>query len=102
MKTKSRIVLICLFGFPLFLASCQSKVKEDTEALHETTDNKVSQVGTLSATQGNAPSVGAMCPRVIQIRHHAESDGINTLNSIFLKNNSLIVSTAVTKNTSCT
>jgi len=102
MKTKSKIVLICLFGFPLWLASCKSKVKENAKALRETTDNKVSQVGTLSATQGNAPTVGAMYPRVIQISHHAASDGINTQNSIFLKNKSLIVSTAVTKNTSCT
>ena len=35
----------------------------------------VAQVRTLYATQGNAPTVGAMYPRVVQIKHHAESKG---------------------------
>jgi len=79
MKARSKILLTSLMLFaislPLFLVSCQPEKKEDVMQAKEIQPVNVAQVRTLYATQGNAPTVGAMYPRVIQIKHHAESKG---------------------------
>jgi len=75
MEIKRKFIFTLLMLLAIFLIGCDIKEKEDDKALQETRDSKVSQVRTLYATQGNAPTVGAMYPRVIQIKHHAESKG---------------------------
>ena len=59
--------LICL---SMLIGSC--KTKEQTRKISSSAEPAIK---TLYATQGNAPTVGAMYPRVIRIKHYTKSKG---------------------------
>jgi len=68
LKTNS----ILLISLSIFFSSCG---KDEKTKEKEVEAKKEPVVKTLYATPGNAPTVGAMYPRIIQIKHHAESKG---------------------------
>lgn len=62
-------------GISMFISGCSSNEKEISE--EKTSEHEAMEpvIKTLYSTQGNAPTVGAMYPRVIRIKHHTESKG---------------------------
>ena len=66
-KNVSVNILICL---SMLFCSCNSK-----EQKKETSPSTEPVIKTLYATPRNAPTVGAMYPRVIRIKHYTESKG---------------------------
>lgn len=64
------LAAVCIALF----TSCSDQ-KKNTEDQNKDAKESASMIGTVYAPQGNAPGVGAMYPRVIQIKHHEGSKG---------------------------
>lgn len=69
---KTNSIISILISLSIFFSSCS---KDEKTKEKEVEAKKEPVIKTLYATPGNAPTVGAMYPRIIQIKHHPESKG---------------------------